>query len=1186
MTGDATMDRLNLFLILNWFSLLSVAAALSLGVVALLRWRQSAWSLPCALGAAFLGLCGLSGLVLPFDWAVWVASLGGAGLFLMLLGLITTAWWNTPLASALGAATLLGVGGLLMIPAGKAVAATGQVIISLEPVQPWWLLLLGLIPVIIWLSYRSLAGLGPVRRWVAIGLRCLLVILLTLALAEVRLRHQNEHLTVLYLVDRSLSVPEDIDLDAEADGTQGRIDRRWERVRRFINESVEQAKRHTEHRNDQAGVIVFGRRARLELPPTDAPLLNFREVLSPVDATYTDIAAAIKLALASFPEGTGKRIVLLSDGNENLGNAEEQARLAKLNNVQIDVVPLGPGYRNTQEVLVERIEAPPVTEQGSRVPVRVLLRSYNTYPVVGELTVRRASDGASEVIPGMPLTVRVQPGLNAFTFKQPLEKTLQSYTYEAIFVPQHLEDARGKPFRGRLGEDRVQNNRATTHVVARGQRRVLLVEQNAGDHQLLVDRLKLVAHNKYQLISIPVDRLPQNKEELGVFLSNYDCVLLANLPAETLSDDQQEMIRSNTHEQGCGLIMVGGPDSFGAGGWQQTPIEKALPVDCDIHALKVQGKGGLVMIMHASEMAEGNFWQKQIAKLAINKLSPVDEVGVIQLDPMTGRVNWHIPMQAIGGRRERLLAQVDKMTPGDMPDFDPAIEMGYKKLIEPSRGLATKHMIIISDGDPMHMNRGLIRSMKADKVSCSTIGVATHGASEDAKLKSIADGTGGRFYKVTSAKALPAIYIKETRIVSQSFVHDKPFPPKMLPPSGPTEGLPRELPRLHGFVRTSLKPSPLVEPLIMGVPTADQQYPVLAIWHYGLGKSVAFTSDARTLPGEMRLGWDREWAGSDMYGKFWEQTIDWALRPVETGKLVMSTEYRDGRVRVTIDARDADGKPINDLSLQGGLTTPSNRPDDPARPELRFEQKSSGVYQAEVRADEAGSYFLNAVARRKVKVMENGKEVEREEVDSVRSGVTIPYSPEFADLEGNAALLEKLRDATGGQEYKDEPAALAEAARSGDVFRPGLPSLRNLQPIWYWLLFLTGVFLFFDVAVRRIALDTAEVSAGALRLWETLRHQPSTVTYAPQYLERLKSRKAEVTETLGQEKGARRFEAAETVGAAPVGAHEMSQAGPAVLSAPVKAPSLAPKKEEDADAMSRLLKAKKRALQDRDKDGR
>ena len=94
----------------------------------------------------------------------------------------------------------------------------------------------------------------------------------------------------------------------------------------------------------------------------------------PIDGQYTDIAAALKLAIASFPEGSGRRIVLISDGNENLGNAEEQARLARSMGVQIDVAPLAAGQRNEEEVLVERVQAPSLIEQGSKVPIRVLVR--------------------------------------------------------------------------------------------------------------------------------------------------------------------------------------------------------------------------------------------------------------------------------------------------------------------------------------------------------------------------------------------------------------------------------------------------------------------------------------------------------------------------------------------------------------------------------------------------------------------------------------------------------------------------------------------------------------------------------------------------------------------------------------------------------------------------------------------
>src|SRR5262249_51986251 len=296
--------------------------------------------------------------------------------------------------------------------------------------------------------------------------------------------------------------------------------------------------------------------------------------------------------------------------------------------------------------------------------------------------------------------------------------------------------------------------------------------------------------------------LPQNKDELGVLLSSYDCVILANVPAELLNEDQQEMIRSNTHDQGCGLIMVGGPEGFGAGGWQGTPVEKALPVDCEIKALKVQGKGGLVLIMHASEMADGNRWQKEIAKLAIKKLTPMDEVGILFYDFNT---RWHIPLQVIGSKRNALLKLVDSLTPGDMPEFDTGLQMAYDALMEEKRYLATKHIIIISDGAPQQTTQGLRAKMRANSVTVTTVGVATHGPPQDQALIQIATATKGRFHKVTDPKALPAIYMKETRLVSQSLVDKTPFRPKLLFKSGPTEKLPDELPTLYGYVRTTRK---------------------------------------------------------------------------------------------------------------------------------------------------------------------------------------------------------------------------------------------------------------------------------------------------------------------------------------------------------------------------------------------
>src|SRR5439155_3105687 len=138
----------------------------------------------------------------------------------------------------------------------------------------------------------------------------------------------------------------------------------------------------------------------------------------------------------------------------------------------------------------------------------------------------------------------------------------------------------------------------------------------------------------------------------------------------------------------------------------------------------------------------------------------------------------------------------------------------------------------------------------------------------------------------------------------------------------------------------------------------------------------------------------------------------WSLRGVETGKLSISSEYKDGKVRVTVDARDDKNRPMTDFRMAGLVTAPNQAAD--GKPiELKFEQKNSGQYEAEFKAEEAGSYFINALAKRGVTTMKDGKEVVTEESDSVRSGVTLPYSPEFADLESNTALLRRLSEVTG-----------------------------------------------------------------------------------------------------------------------------------------------------------------------------
>jgi uncharacterized membrane protein len=1121
----------------------------------------------------------------PWSWVGPTLAITALTTFIFLLVLvILTGYWSAPLGYALTCLFFFGLGDFSAAAVAESLRIAGLFLFSLRVQEPWWLLLLVLIPVLLWTSYANLITLGPGRRWIVLGLRCALIALLALAVSEAYARKPNDNVTVIFVWDRSLSMPPDF--------VNGR-DLREKRIFDFINESVA----HNRKRDDRVGVVVFGKYPRLELPPHSVAKLGFKKVLSQIDNTHTDIAAALKLALASFPEGAGKRVVLISDGNENLGRAEEQARIAKQNGVQVDIVPIAQGLRRQNEILVERIEAPALTEKDSRLPMRVVVRSFHPQVVVARINLRKitfdpaldAKEDENERTKNSAI-VKLRQGLNVYSFQQAGAKDDTVFAYEATVVPLKVETDQGAFVQEGLPGDRVDNNEARVTIMSRGQKAVLLIESERGKHGLLVNRLRALKSG-LKVVTLTISNDPEkapinelhhltkgDNERLATFLSKFDAIILANLPAEALSEDEQKVMRSTVHDQGTGLIMIGGNQSFGAGGWQNTEIEKALPVNMELKSMKVEGKSGLVLIMHASEMAEGNAWQRRIAKLALEKLSPMDMVGQIHYDHgfnggMSGH-RWHIPFQEIAGNRNRLLRLVDSMQPGDMPDVDPAFEKAHKELTNPEYKLGTKHIILISDGDHWDASRQMINKLNKAQITCTTVCITTHGQAEVKKMAAVALATKGRAYHIKDPKELPAIYIRETRLVSQSFVHEDKngFGSERLIQEGPTEGMARRPPLLYGFVRTTPKDSSLVKVLIETDKIGPYKFPILAAWQYGLGKSVAFTSDARTIRDGPAF-WDKDWANSDVHAKFWDQTVHWVLRPTESGKhLFLSTEYKDGKIRVVVEAQEEDKTPLTDVELRAGVTSPAFKVKDDRKFELKFEQKNSGVYEAEIPADEVGAYFINIQAKWK----KDGQEMS----DNVRAGVTIPYSPEFAEMESNPGLLEKIKDLTGGKSYRDDADALEAGARAADVFRATPQSHASLQPLWPWLVFLTALCLLLDVAVRRIAIQPEKVWADAVTQWQRVRGQAHADEKLPEYIERLKSRKAQVGDTMDKQKAGRKFEAAQGthVAAAPTVVPTTQPEKP--KAAPVKAP----KQEEEADFATRLMRAKKRAMEERDKD--
>jgi Mg-chelatase subunit ChlD/uncharacterized membrane protein len=1202
-----------------------------------------------------IGLFVLGGYVLSqwlelgSGWTWTLFGLGVALLVGLIAALLLAGFWSRAIALTGVGLLVFGAGGLWWFVTWRGLTHTVQTLRTVQLLRPWWLAMLIAIPLSVFLARRHLGlkmrqaawvalvvvpglllpllayfglfqwmsdrtewwwswltlgvlFLGALRAfqwlvdvseawrpWLTLALRTVLIVILSLALAEPLLSQQSKQTTVLFVIDRSASIPEGGAMP-DPDRPGRTIDSRTLRVLNFIRDSVRG--RGAEHDRDNVGLIIFGRNPRLDLAPSDAPhLAGLVELPVAADATATDIAAALKLAAASFLPDTNKRIVLLSDGNENLGRAEDIARELRTKGIEIDVVPLGAGQRNEDEILIEHISAPRVTERGGKAAVTVQVRSYNPNIVVAKMTLKQTTDTGEEkqILTTGPdkkpgVEVRLRRGLNTYVFERPLTDEQQSYSYEAEVEPLRIESEKGDVlFRGRPPRDRVQNNRAVAHVVARGQRRVLIVEYRQPGketevvHDFLVKTLREAGDKKFKVEVRPSTVLNRDRDKLAAFLSNYDCIVLANVPYEAITEDQAEELRRNTHDHGCGLIMIGGENGFGSGGWQGSAVEKALPVDADIKSLKVEGKGGLVMIMHACEMPDGNMWEKKIAKLALERLGPRDEIGIIEF---MGLPNW-VPigkkppgMVEVGENRSAILTAIDKMMPSDTGDVTPALQMAQTALKAPEKGFGAKHVIFVTDGDPQLTDPNLPKKMKADGITVTTIMLVGHGQPMDKdRLKRIAQDTGGRFYDVQNPKDLPGIYIKESRLVSQSFVYEKQFTPQMVRREGPVKDLPEKLPNLHGFVRTTKKPSEGVFVPIWTPKFQDgQDFPVFAFWNYGLGKSAAFTSDA----GRPK-NWYRDWAEGGVYAKFWEQTVDWCMRPSESEQVKMKTEVIDGRIVIKLEATDEDKQPDTRLAIEARYSVSSGpaSADNDKKRELRFVQReTAGEYVAEIKAEDAGTYFITARVKRKVK---RGN-TEVEEVEIVRAAETLPLAPEFSVVPTNTPLMSNLAKMTGGNLYADNEEELARVARDKTLFRDFKKPVLAKLPLWFWLVFTAGYVLLADVTARRLAVDTSKLSKWWGRTWLRLRGQIIPEPEREVVTDRLAPRRPAVRGDAAR--AAQRFEAP----LLPTGPVPTAGAAPPPGPTPPAAEQPKPPEAETGDVFGRLAKAKKKIMDERKKD--
>ncbi|MCX8109577.1 MAG: glutamine amidotransferase, partial [Verrucomicrobiae bacterium] len=574
--------------------------------------------------------------------------------------------------------------------------------------------------------------------------------------------------------------------------------------------------------------------------------------------------------------------------------------------------------------------------------------------------------------------------------------------------------------------------------------------------------------------------------------------------------------------------------------YRGTPLETILPVEMELSSKKVLPNGAVVLIMHGMEFNNGNQVARECAQGVLDALGPQDELGVVLWD---GRDRWLFPLSKVGNKKEmgRMIAGMNQ---GDLPTFQHVMEMAFRGsdgnpgLLQSTANL--KHIIVFSDGDPAAPSENLMNEIVQNRITVSTVLIAGHAGPET--MIRIAELGGGRFYAVNNPDELPQIFLKEAMVILKSAIFEEPFQPQLVVSTEPVRGIsPAEVPMLRGYVCTTPKSRAEV-PLV-----SDKGDPVLAHWQFGLGRAVAFTSDAKAK-------WAVDWLGWPQYRQFWTQVAQWALRRLENADFSTEISVEDGRAILTVEALDQAGNYRNFLDLRAVVVSPRGD-----RQSVRLEQTGPGRYETRFDTRESGTYLVQVLE------FESGRVRASQVV-----GACVNYAPEFSSAEPNRGLLARIAATGGGR--------LLDLAAPDDPDRN--PFLHDRERVWRavemweWLLKLAIIMFVADVGVRRIDIDRAEwlrATANLRRLLFFWRRKP-VMAEAEVSLSALLARRDEVR---AKRTGVQQTAAVEALQREASRTEPLSsEAGPGERKAAPAQPVAAPSRTETT---SRLLEAKRRA---------
>jgi uncharacterized membrane protein len=846
---------------------------------------------------------------------------------------------------------------------------------------------------IIWM--RLAPPLSPRHARASLGLRALIVVLLTAALAGFELQTTPSAQSLIIVADLSASV-------------QNAHDTELATIQRII------ASRQGDNR---AGLVSFARDPQVEVnASTDPQFSSFQNQPNP---HYTDVASALQLAGSILPGDTRRHVVLVSDGRANLGDAVGEARLLQAEGVRVDTiavnVPLGP------EVLVDRLDAPRSIAAGERADASAVIVS-NTNSAA---TVRWYLDHT------LVNTVQIHLTAGETTVSQVVQPAEPGFHSVQVVIDPNVDTY-------------AENNVGEALVQVVGPARILLVEDTSGAAASLESALRSTG---LLTTTVAPAQMPRSSAEMAA----YSSVVLVNVPASSLGLDEMALLQAVTRDLGLGLVVVGGSDSYGPGGYAGTSLETALPVQMLLPQNTQKPPVAVMLVLESSEGQQGDQIIRGAAEGVIDQLTSRDSVGVTN---GTGTVV--VPLAPLTGKAA-VKKKIDSMMLGDPQSYQPDLLAADAQLGKSNASL--KHIIMLGDGDPFLVtSQSVIEGIHAHGITISTVAVGADG-NGGAVMQAIATWGRGRFYQSNSVQDVPQIFLKETNEALKPWIVEGNITPRLSSLADVLPGVPLDaFPALTGYVATTPRAAADV---VLKSPQGD---PLLATWQYGLGRVVAWTSDAQGRWTTALLNWASA-------NRFFGDVVRYSLPQSSDPALQVETQVQGDHTHLLVTSPGVSGEAVSVSAVTPDLTDTA----------LTLSSTGPGRFEGDLRTDQVGSYLLHVT-------------------DSVGGavkhastiGLVVPYSPEYLSLGTDTATLSAIARAGGG----------VLLTNASSAFNLPVPPVRAVQPIGELLLVLAILLFPVDVALRRLVLRAED-----LPVWRgALKRAPAQAIPAEATVSRLRER--------------------------------------------------------------------------------